>query len=147
MLRPKHPQARGSPRAPSARRDQVPGHGPVPGGLRASAVGIARLRTSISEAHRGCLLLLRREDYDVIFCDLMMPDLTGMELHESIAAHRQALRAREGSRAAVEAVQVGSPVITSRAPRSGGARATSCSSVLGCSGRTLGARWGERLSR
>ncbi|HVG58008.1 MAG TPA: PAS domain S-box protein [Hyalangium sp.] len=34
------------------------------------------------------LLLSRKENYDIIFCDLMMPDLTGMDLYESVAAQR-----------------------------------------------------------
>jgi two-component system NtrC family sensor kinase len=34
------------------------------------------------------LLLGRRENYDIIFCDLMMPDLTGMDLYESVSAQR-----------------------------------------------------------
>ncbi|KFE67567.1 PAS domain S-box protein [Hyalangium minutum] len=33
-------------------------------------------------------LLVKQEDYDIIFCDLMMPDITGMDLHDSIAAQR-----------------------------------------------------------
>jgi signal transduction histidine kinase len=33
-------------------------------------------------------LLIRKEDYDVIFCDLMMPDLTGMDLYESVSNQR-----------------------------------------------------------
>jgi two-component system NtrC family sensor kinase len=33
-------------------------------------------------------LLDRKKDYDVIFCDLMMPDLTGMDLYESVATQR-----------------------------------------------------------
>jgi len=33
-------------------------------------------------------LLTRKECYDVIFCDLMMPDLTGMDLYDALAAQR-----------------------------------------------------------
>jgi PAS domain S-box-containing protein len=33
-------------------------------------------------------LLIKKEDYDIIFCDLMMPDITGMDLHESISVQR-----------------------------------------------------------
>lgn len=36
-------------------------------------------------------LLEKREDFDVIFCDLMMPDLTGMDLYDSISANRPEL--------------------------------------------------------
>ncbi len=39
-------------------------------------------------------LLARREDYDVIFCDLMMPDVTGMDLHEVLSAQRAELLGR-----------------------------------------------------
>jgi PAS domain S-box-containing protein len=33
-------------------------------------------------------------DYDVIFCDLMMPDVTGMDLHEAVTARRPELLER-----------------------------------------------------
>ncbi|WP_224242033.1 PAS domain S-box protein [Hyalangium gracile] len=33
-------------------------------------------------------LLTRREDYDVVFCDLMMPDVTGMDLHDALSEQR-----------------------------------------------------------
>ncbi|MFL5344876.1 MAG: PAS domain S-box protein [Hyalangium sp.] len=36
-------------------------------------------------------LLDPNQDYDVIFCDLMMPDLTGMDLHDIVAAKRPEL--------------------------------------------------------
>jgi two-component system, NtrC family, sensor kinase len=39
-------------------------------------------------------LLIKKEDYDIIFCDLMMPDLTGMDLHESIAMQRPEILGR-----------------------------------------------------
>jgi CheY-like chemotaxis protein len=39
-------------------------------------------------------LLIRREDYDVIFCDLMMPDLTGMDLYESVSMQRPEILTR-----------------------------------------------------
>jgi PAS domain S-box-containing protein len=35
---------------------------------------------------RALETLAEDADYDVIFCDLMMPDITGMDLHEAIAA-------------------------------------------------------------
>ncbi|WP_224366083.1 PAS domain S-box protein [Hyalangium versicolor] len=40
------------------------------------------------------VLLEQREEYDVIFCDLMMPDLTGMDLHDIIAVQRPELLQR-----------------------------------------------------
>jgi DNA-binding NtrC family response regulator len=33
-------------------------------------------------------LLDPSQHYDIIFCDLMMPDLTGMDLHDIVAAKR-----------------------------------------------------------
>jgi PAS domain S-box-containing protein len=39
-------------------------------------------------------LLAKGADYDVIFCDLMIPDLTGMDLHDVIAAQRPELLGR-----------------------------------------------------
>jgi two-component system NtrC family sensor kinase len=39
-------------------------------------------------------LLIKKEEYDLIFCDLMMPDLTGMDLHESIAMQRPEILSR-----------------------------------------------------
>ncbi|WP_224241950.1 PAS domain S-box protein [Hyalangium gracile] len=39
-------------------------------------------------------LLDPAEDFDVIFCDLMMPDLTGMDLHDIVAARRPELLSR-----------------------------------------------------
>ena len=39
-------------------------------------------------------LLVKKEDYDIIFCDLMMPDLTGMDLHESISQQRPEILSR-----------------------------------------------------
>jgi CheY-like chemotaxis protein len=39
-------------------------------------------------------LLERGEEYDVIFCDLMMPDLTGMDLHEALSQQRPELLSR-----------------------------------------------------
>jgi two-component system NtrC family sensor kinase len=47
--------------------------------------------TARSAQHR---LLDLREEYDVIFCDLMMPDLTGMELHDLVEAQRPELLKR-----------------------------------------------------
>jgi two-component system NtrC family sensor kinase len=39
-------------------------------------------------------MLVGGADYDVIFCDLMMPDVTGMDLHEAVTARRPELRER-----------------------------------------------------
>ncbi len=47
---------------------------------------IVELADTAREAQH--LLLVRRENYDIIFCDLMMPDLTGMDLYEAVSAQR-----------------------------------------------------------
>ncbi|MDY7231851.1 PAS domain S-box protein [Hyalangium rubrum] len=39
-------------------------------------------------------LLVGGADYDVIFCDVMMPDVTGMDLHDVVAARRPELLER-----------------------------------------------------
>jgi len=39
-------------------------------------------------------LLERGADYDVIFCDVMMPDVSGMDLHETVSAKRPELLER-----------------------------------------------------
>ncbi|HWL88748.1 MAG TPA: ATP-binding protein [Polyangiaceae bacterium] len=44
---------------------------------------------------REALELLGRDDrFDLILCDLMMPDITGMDVYESLKEHRQELAAR-----------------------------------------------------
>ncbi|MBN1206066.1 MAG: PAS domain S-box protein [Myxococcaceae bacterium] len=46
-------------------------------------------------AHEALQRMLdRKQHYDVIFCDLMMPDITGMDLYDTIAAQRPELLAR-----------------------------------------------------
>ncbi len=39
-------------------------------------------------------LLVSEEDYDVIFCDVMMPDVTGIDLYEAVKVQRPELVAR-----------------------------------------------------
>jgi CheY-like chemotaxis protein len=46
--------------------------------------------TSATEA----LERLAHERFDIIFCDLMMPTMTGMDLYESLAARKDAITAR-----------------------------------------------------
>jgi signal transduction histidine kinase len=43
---------------------------------------------------RALDVLLAGEDFDVVLCDLMMPELSGMELHEKVAAARPELARR-----------------------------------------------------
>ncbi len=43
---------------------------------------------------RQALSLIRNEDFDVIFCDVMMPEMTGMELHAAVSKHDERLSER-----------------------------------------------------
>ncbi|MHB8876755.1 MAG: response regulator, partial [Myxococcaceae bacterium] len=42
--------------------------------------------TSVLDGREALELLRRGERFDVILCDLMMPELSGMDLHEELAA-------------------------------------------------------------
>jgi CheY-like chemotaxis protein len=59
--------------------------------------GVGRaLRLMLEEEHevtsvtsgREALRLLLREQYDVVFCDVMMPELTGMDLYQALRLNR-----------------------------------------------------------
>ena len=43
---------------------------------------------------RQALGLIRNSDYDVIFCDVMMPEMTGMELHAAVSKQNMKLSER-----------------------------------------------------
>jgi PAS domain S-box-containing protein len=43
---------------------------------------------------RQALGLIRNSDYDVIFCDVMMPEMTGMELHAAVSKQNHKLSER-----------------------------------------------------
>jgi PAS domain S-box-containing protein len=43
---------------------------------------------------RQALGLIRNADFDVIFCDVMMPEMTGMELHAAVSKQNSALSER-----------------------------------------------------
>jgi len=43
---------------------------------------------------RQALGLIRNADYDVIFCDVMMPEMTGMELHAAVSKQNEKLSER-----------------------------------------------------
>jgi two-component system cell cycle sensor histidine kinase/response regulator CckA len=43
---------------------------------------------------RQALGLIRNSDYDVIFCDVMMPEMTGMELHAAVSKQNNKLSER-----------------------------------------------------
>jgi signal transduction histidine kinase len=60
---------------------------------------VRRLLSAEHEVVSACsvkeaLTRLEGEDFDVILCDLMMPEATGMDLHASLAASRPALARR-----------------------------------------------------
>ena len=57
-------------------------------GLRDQAE-IVSVRTGVEAVRR-----LAAEDFDLILCDLMMPDLTGMDVFEEAVRHRPDLRRR-----------------------------------------------------
>ena len=42
----------------------------------------------IAHTGREAIALLSRAEFDVVFCDLVMPDLTGMDLYEHIRTHQ-----------------------------------------------------------
>lgn len=50
----------------------------------------------VDVANGGCgaLELIERNRYDAVVCDLMMPDLTGMDVHEAVSERRPELSAR-----------------------------------------------------
>jgi two-component system NtrC family sensor kinase len=77
------------PRASQPRRVLVIDDDPEVRAALARIIGAphhVELAESAMEAQQR--LLERREDYDLIFCDLMMPDITGMDLHDAVAARR-----------------------------------------------------------
>jgi two-component system cell cycle sensor histidine kinase/response regulator CckA len=49
---------------------------------------------SVRSGHDGIRVLLGDSGFDLILCDLMMPDLTGMDVFEEIVRQRPALRQR-----------------------------------------------------
>jgi PAS domain S-box-containing protein len=48
----------------------------------------------VTDAHQGLEHLLDGEPFDVVVCDLMMPSLSGMDLHASVAKARPGLEGR-----------------------------------------------------
>jgi len=44
--------------------------------------------TSVTEAQEALRLLLRDDDFDIVFCDLMMPELSGMDVFDALRLNR-----------------------------------------------------------
>lgn len=44
--------------------------------------------TSVTEAQEALRLLLRDDGYDIVFCDLMMPELSGMDVFDALRLNR-----------------------------------------------------------
>ena len=57
---------------------------PMVGRVIARILGRDHDVTVLSKAHDALRLIASGERWDVIFCDLMMPEMTGMELHERL---------------------------------------------------------------
>jgi PAS domain S-box-containing protein len=77
------------PRAVSSRRVLVIDDDPEVRLALARIIGSPHVVELAETAHEAQdRLLNRQESYDVIFCDLMMPELTGMDLHDALAAKR-----------------------------------------------------------
>ncbi len=49
---------------------------------------------SVRSGSEGVRVLLADDRYDLILCDLMMPDLTGMDVFEQVVRERPSLRSR-----------------------------------------------------
>jgi PAS domain S-box-containing protein len=50
--------------------------------------------TSVTSAREALRLLLGQADFDVVFCDIMMPELTGMDLYQALRLNRPKLEQR-----------------------------------------------------
>jgi CheY-like chemotaxis protein len=63
--------------------------------LVARAIGRALQRehdvTAVTSGTEGLALLLGGRRFDAVFCDLMMPEMTGMEVHARLVAERPEL--------------------------------------------------------
>jgi PAS domain S-box-containing protein len=55
---------------------------------------ITRHQVTLANGGPEALELITRNDYDVVFCDVMMPTMTGMDLHREVRARDPALAER-----------------------------------------------------
>jgi two-component system NtrC family sensor kinase len=65
--------------------------------VRGSVVRLLRLENDVVEAGSGyaaATILAADDRFDAILCDLIMPELSGMELHTRLAASRPDLASR-----------------------------------------------------
>lgn len=65
-----------------------------PGVSRALSRMLREHDTTLADGGQPGLELLLREDFDVVLCDLMMPDVSGMDVYERIRAVRPEIAAR-----------------------------------------------------
>ncbi|MCB9579200.1 MAG: response regulator [Polyangiaceae bacterium] len=88
-MAPPEPEAELEPKAVVARRILVVDDEPL---VRRSLGRMLR-RHSVTAASSGreALELLSHESFDIIFCDLMMPDLTGMDVYDALHARGDGL--------------------------------------------------------
>jgi two-component system, cell cycle sensor histidine kinase and response regulator CckA len=62
--------------------------------MTAQMLGSQHDVVSVASGEGACSLLERDRDFDVILCDLMMPGMTGMELHEWLVTNHRVLAER-----------------------------------------------------
>ncbi len=59
---------------------------PLIGSLIARVLGGGYDVVTVAQAQAGLNLLAAPDDFDLVLCDLMMPGLTGMDVHAALAA-------------------------------------------------------------
>lgn len=65
-----------------------------PGVSRALSRMLREHKTTLAEGGQPGLDLLLREDFDVVLCDLMMPDVSGMDVYEKVRTVRPEIASR-----------------------------------------------------
>ncbi len=61
---------------------------PLIGSLIARLLGARFDVVSVTRGQVGLDLLLAQDDFDLLLCDLMMPELTGMDVHAALEARQ-----------------------------------------------------------